>query len=276
MRNQDCSFEQYQQIEKILDQITTKFSLFQQEIQNNKQYINETVEQIQQATITNQHYQTIDKLAAGLAHEIRNPLTTVGGFIQLLKPYLKEIGKEQYADIALDELKRANRIIYQFLNESKPAKETTKPISLNKLVEDLSILFESEAILKNVEIITNVSDVEIEIIGNEVQLKQVLVNLLKNAMEAIDAKKEQLPGWIRLHTRAYQNKALFVIEDNGCGMNDETKQNLFLPFHTTKEAGTGIGLSLCKKIIEDHNGSISVISTEGHGTIFQIDFPKIN
>jgi signal transduction histidine kinase len=275
MNNQD-SFDKYQQMEKLLDQITSKFSSFQKELHDNKQYINETVTQIQQVTLTNQHYHTIEKLAAGMAHEIRNPLTTVAGFLQLLKPYLKEIGKEQYADIALDELKRANHIIYQFLNESKPNQTETHSISLNKLVNDISFLYRSEAILRNIEIITDLSDVDIEIIGNEMQLKQVLVNLVKNAMEAIEAKRNEHPGWIKLHTRMENQTASITIEDNGCGMDSGILRNLFLPFHTTKETGSGIGLCVSKRIIEELNGTITVNSTEGKGTIFQVAFPLKN
>lgn len=262
------------EIEGVLNKITSKFSSFQQEIKDNKQYIDKTVMQIQKATVTHQHYQNIDKLAAGIAHEIRNPLTTVSGFIQLLKPYLKQIGKEQYAEIALDELNRANQIIYEFLNESKPTEDSKKPISLNKIVKDVSLLYESEAVLKNITINNQFASQDIEIVANDQQLKQVLVNLLKNAMEAIEARQELgHKGMINFYTFTGNDKASVFVEDNGCGIKQETLQRLFRPFHTTKVTGTGIGLSVCKKIIEDHLGTLSVDSTEGKGTTFRIDFP---
>lgn len=262
------------EIERIIDEITTKFSSFQQEIKDNKQYIDQTVMQIHKASVTKQHYQNIDKLAAGIAHEIRNPLTTVGGFIQLLKPYLIEIGKEQYADIALEELNRANQIICEFLNESRPSDDNKKTISLNQLVKDTSLLYESEAILNNITISNQYANEEIEFVANDKHLKQVLVNLLKNAIEAIELRQDKSQnGIIDYYTDIEENRALVVIKDNGCGMSEKTLQNLFLPFHTTKETGTGVGLSVCKKIIEEHHGTITVESTEGIGTMFRIEFP---
>jgi signal transduction histidine kinase len=262
------------EIERIIDKITTKFSSFQQEIKDNKQYIDQTVMQIHKASVTNHHYQNIDKLAAGIAHEIRNPLTTVGGFLQLLKPYLIEIGKEQYAEIALEELNRANQLIYEFLNESKPSVQDKKTISLNQLVRDTSLLYESEATLKNITIVNQFANEELELIAYDKQLKQVLVNLLKNAIEAIELRQDKSRnGIIDYYTAIEENRAFVVIKDNGCGMNEKTLQSLFIPFHTTKEKGTGVGLSVCKKIIEEHLGLITVESTEGIGTMFRIEFP---
>lgn len=260
-------------IKNVLDQIESKFSYVQQEIKENKQYIDQTVMELQEASVSYQHYQNVEKLAAGIAHEIRNPLTTVQGFIQLLKPYLIEIGKEQYADIALDELNRANQIIYEFLNASKPPENNWKPISLNKLVQDISLLYESESILKDIAIV-NHFDEDIEIVANHKQLKQVLVNLLKNAMEAIDDREEiDKKGTIHFYTHLENNHVSIIVEDNGCGMSDATLQNLFQPFHTTKEKGTGVGLCVCKKIIDDHHGTITVESTKNIGTVFKIVFP---
>jgi signal transduction histidine kinase len=229
--------------------------------------------QSQTDSINNHHCQTIDKLAVGIVHEIRNPLTVVGGFLQLLKPYLIEIGKEQYVDIALEELKRADQMIYEFLNECKPSEQTQKRISLNQIVKDTSLLYECEAILKNITIRNRFSDEEIDFVANDKQLKQVFLNLLKNAIEAIELRQDKSQnGIIDYYTIIEENRAVVVIKDNGCGMNEKTLQNLFLPFHTTKDTGTGIGLSVCKRIIEEHHGTITVESTEGFGTMFRIEF----
>ncbi|CAG9606408.1 ATP-binding protein [Pseudoneobacillus rhizosphaerae] len=229
--------------------------------------------QSQTDSIKDYHYQTIDKLAVGIVHEIRNPLTVVGGFLQLLKPYLIEIGKEQYVDIALEELKRADQLIYEFLNESKPSEQTPKRISLNQIVKDTSLLYECEAILKNITIRNRFTDEEIDFVANDKQLKQVFLNLLKNALEAIELRQDKSRnGIIDYYTVMEENRAVVVIKDNGCGMNEQTLRNLFLPFHTTKDTGTGVGLSVCKRIIEEHHGTITVESTEGFGTMFRIEF----
>jgi signal transduction histidine kinase len=261
-------------IEAVIKQIESKFSYFQEEIKENKQYIDQTVSEIQGATVANQNYQNIERLAAGIAHEIRNPLTTVGGFIQLLKPYLIDIGKEQYVDIVLDELNRANQIIFEFLNASKPQKEEKISVSLNKLVKDISLLYESEAILKDIVIMNHYSVEDIELIANLKQLKQVLVNLLKNAVEALEARQEKNEsGIIQFYTMVGNDYAAIVVQDNGCGMSEDTMQNLFLPFHTTKASGTGVGLAVCKNIVEEHQGTILVESTLGKGTKFSLIFP---
>jgi signal transduction histidine kinase len=265
----DSQFE----IERIIEQITSKFSSFQQEFKENKQYIDETVLRIQNASSSHQHFHNIDQLAAGIAHEIRNPLTTVSGFIQLLKPYLSEIGKSQYAEIALDELNRANQIISEFLNESKPPTLGKRRISLSKLVNDICLLFQGEATLKNIIIVYSPSHPDIEIVADEHQIKQVLVNLIKNAIEAIEVRHEKTRlGKIHIYTNSDSQNATVVIEDNGMGISDENLSNLFTPFHTTKQKGTGVGLSVCQRIMEEHEGIILVESTQGVGTSFQLVF----
>jgi signal transduction histidine kinase len=244
------------------------------ENKNNDEKDDKYCMQIHKNSINNQHYETMDILATGMAHEIRNPLTTVGGFLQLLKPYLTEIGKERYVDIALGELKRADQMIYEFLNASKASLRDKKSTSLNQVLKDTSALYESEAALKNIIIVNRLAKEDIEIVANANQLKQVLVNLLKNAIEAIELRQNKIPmGIIEFYCGMEEDKAFLVIKDNGCGMDEETLQTLFLPFHTTKEMGTGIGLSICKNIIKDHLGTIKVESTEGIGTMFRIEFP---
>jgi signal transduction histidine kinase len=260
------------ELQHVIEEIESKFSTFQQEIRENKRYINQTVLEIQKASEQTRHFQNIEKLAAGIAHEIRNPLTTVSGFIQLLRPYLSEIGKNQYADIALEEINRANQIIYEFLNASKPLENHQQLVSLNKLVKDTSLLYESEAILKNITIINHLAEMDAEIMANHKQLKQVLVNLLKNAVEALELRHDEFNPVIHFGTVIENQRATIYVKDNGCGMSEATIQNLFLPFHTTKENGTGVGLSVCKKIIQDHGGTISVESRLGEGTTFRIEF----
>ncbi|WML50711.1 ATP-binding protein [Neobacillus sp. PS3-34] len=217
----------------------------------------------------------MENLAAGIAHEIRNPLTTVKGFIQLIRPYLQEIDKVQYADIALEEIDRANGIIFEFLNASKPQMATQLIRSINALVKDIALLYESEAILRDIQIRSFLSLEDITIRMDANQLKQVLINIIKNSIEALDdVQQPQNERKIDLITEINQEVALIVIKDNGCGMTQETLDKLFLPFYTTKEKGTGIGLSVCKKIVEDSGGMIQVESAPGAGTIFRLSFPS--
>ncbi|NHM31006.1 ATP-binding protein [Neobacillus terrae] len=263
------------ELQEMMDRVEQKLKQYNLELADKKEYLEKSVEVLKEAAIKAERRDNIENLAAGIAHEIRNPLTTVKGFIQLLKPYLKEIGKEQYADIALEEINRANSIIFEFLNAAKPEVEARHKRSVNHLVKDIAMLYESEAILRNIHIqtILDVEDINLKIDTN--QLKQVLINMIKNSMEAFEESTgtaaERL---IVLLTRVTKDIATISIKDNGSGMSPETIKNLFLPFYTTKEKGTGIGLSVCKKIIEENGGTIQVDSLPGTGTIFKLCFPS--
>lgn len=211
----------------------------------------------------------VGQLAAGIAHEIRNPLTTIKGFIQLMKPYLVEIEKEEYATIALEEIERANNILYEFLNAAKPHFNEAKQIDVNRLVKEIMILFEGEAHLRNITICNRLALETPSLFLEEHQLKQVLVNLVKNAIEAVPANG----GKIILSTEVRDELVIIRIEDNGCGMSEETVRHIFMPFYTTKATGTGLGLSVCHDIINQLGGEIEIKSQPGVGTDFLIYLP---
>lgn len=233
-----------------------------------------TTTENQPSSSTNSSYtENVSKLAAGIAHEIRNPLTTVKGFIQLLKPYLIEIRKDQYADIAIDEINRANEIIEQFLNATKKQDDRKKKVSINKVLNQMGLLFESEAILHDIDLSIHLSEKDPHIFINENELKQVLINLLKNAFESFSSNSLKRKAEIRVYGEVYNDTVTIGIIDNGCGMKDETIDKLFLPFYTTKSSGTGLGLSISKKIIETYSGQLNVESEVDEGTTFYIKLP---
>ncbi|XJZ28943.1 ATP-binding protein [Bacillota bacterium Lsc_1132] len=259
-------------VKEMISKVERKLFRFNQDLREKRDYLEKTVEEMRGAAQTVDHHHNIENLAAGIAHEIRNPLTTVKGFLQLLKPHLKELGKEQYAEVALEEINRANDIIFEFLNAAKPQTDVSKDSSLNKLVQDIVILYESEAILRNIEMITSLSSFDVSIPIAPKQLKQVLINILKNAMEAIDESLDS-NRIISISTIINSGNASIHISDSGCGMTNEVLNHLFMPFYSTKEKGTGIGLSMCKKIIEENGGTIHVESEVHKGTTFRITFP---
>jgi signal transduction histidine kinase len=261
------------EFDHLLELVEEKITSIQNQLQSNHTQFAETMKEIKDAAYLSDQLKTISQLAAGIVHEIRNPLTTVKGFIQLIQPYLTEIGKEDYARIALEEINRANDIIFEFLNASKPREKKKQLTNVNKLIDDIVKLYESEAILRNIEIETVLTSKDAILYIDAKQVKQVLVNLVKNAVEAIEENPEITKGYIRLKTETVEGNALILIEDNGIGISKETMEKLFIPFFSTKNSGTGIGLSVCKKIIEDHDGTIQVESTPFLGTAFQITLP---
>jgi signal transduction histidine kinase len=212
------------------------------------------------------------KLTAAMAHEVRNPLTTIKGFLQLLKPHLKDINKEEYALIALDEIDRVNEIIYDFLNIVKPPQTKKTSSCINDLIIYIVKLYECESIIKNVKMITNLTSEKVTVNMNKNEIKQVLINLIKNGFEAIEDGRST-EGKIEINTEVSGNYIYIHIIDNGCGMSCETAAHLFTPFYSTKSKGSGMGLSICHKIIRDHLGRIFCSSTKNIGTKFTIELP---
>ncbi|TFE28125.1 ATP-binding protein [Cohnella luojiensis] len=231
--------------------------------------------QIEQTAFQNDKLAMLGKIAAAIAHEIRNPLTSIRGFIQLLNPFLKDIGKQEYGRIILSEIDRANDIIYEFLNSSKPSAPMKQKILVGVLLKETIMLSESEALMKGCEIHHEIFDPYLNISVDVKQIKQVLLNIIKNAMDAIYEVKEDRKGIIDITARQEGKYALISIRDNGKGMQRATLSRLFDPFFTTKEEGTGLGLSVSYRIICNHGGTIHVDSQINEGTEFLIYLPYV-
>jgi len=231
--------------------------------------------QIEQAALQNDKLAMLGKIAAAIAHEIRNPLTSIRGFIQLLNPYLTEIGKQEYGRIILSEIDRANDIIYEFLNSSKPSVPMKQKVSIKMLLKDTIMLSESEAVMNGCELHQEIYDDDLTVSVDVKQVKQVLLNIVKNAMDAIHEVLNERKGRIVISAKRENGYALITIRDNGKGMERATLNRLFDPFFTTKEAGTGLGLSVSYRIISNHGGTIQVESQIGEGTAFMIYLPFV-
>lgn len=246
--------------------------LLEKEIGTKQEKLNQLQKDI---TLVQYHHQAkaANKLAAGLAHEIRNPLTTIKGFIQLIRQELHSSGKNELADVALDEINRANELISDFLSVFKNTKTKKTTLSLNKLITQLENLYSSEASLKEISMCVQTLDEELAVFGDEKQLKQVIMNLLQNAFDAI-ADSSTYNGKIIIETDKDEEWAIISIIDNGPGIAPAAETNLFTPFFTTKEKGTGIGLVISKQIVEEHGGFLLAESSAGH-TKFSIRLPII-
>jgi two-component system, NtrC family, sensor kinase len=227
---------------------------------------------------------TVGTLAAGVAHEINNPLTAINGFAEGLRRRLGRIhGQvdgdvyddfEEYTDIIIKECLRCRDIVRGLLTFSRPVASSLQPVNLNQCVEDTLFILKHH--FKEQHKITVQSDLDDNlpmIKGDESQLKQVIINLFTNALDAIDEE-----GEIRITTYSEENGgARLIVEDSGSGIPQAVQAKLFEPFFTTKPAGkgVGIGLSTCYSIVKNHNGEISVHSEEGKGSSFSVYIPGI-
>ncbi|MFD0588534.1 ATP-binding protein [Paenibacillus sp. GCM10027627] len=229
--------------------------------------------QIEQSALQNDKLAMLGKIAAAIAHEIRNPLTSIRGFIQLLRPYLLEVGKEEYARIILTEIDRANEIIYEFLNSSKPSAPMKQSAAIDHLIREVVMLTESESLLRNCEI-TVESYHKTALVAIDIkQVKQVILNIVKNSLDAVEEVQGERRGRIDISLNSDGQYVQVKIRDNGKGMDKATMSKLFDPFFTTKQAGTGLGLSVSYRIIRNHGGTIRVDSQVGDGTEFIVYLP---
>ncbi|GIP36708.1 hypothetical protein J2TS4_59180 [Paenibacillus sp. J2TS4] len=214
----------------------------------------------------------IGQIAAGTAHEIRNPLTSIKGFMQVLKNTFIEKGmvKEQdYTDIMLTEINRINELVSEFLLLSKPKNVTYHPVNIKMVMREILPIISNEALLHGVSVqYETVSDLPVVIADGEL-LKQVFLNLCKNGIEVM------LDGGTLTVTEKvdYEERRVHIdIHDTGPGIPNFVIDKIFDPFFTTKENGTGLGLSVCQRIVHDIGGTIRVAS-KGFGTTFTVSMP---
>ncbi|MHA0856615.1 two-component system sensor histidine kinase NtrB [Paenibacillus sp. CMAA1364] len=228
---------------------------------------------MEESAYQNDKLAMLGKISASIAHEIRNPLTSIRGFMQLLRSELKQLGKDEYAKIILSEIDRANDIISEFLNSSKPSMPNKTIVNVSSLLNQVILLSESEALMKGCQIFLHNVQGFAFILVDMKQIKQVLLNIIKNAMDAMDDVVKSDGGKIEVYTSMVDDHVRIHVSDNGKGMDRNTMLRLFEPFYTTKDSGTGLGLSVSYGIINNHGGVISVESEEGKGTQFMISLP---
>jgi signal transduction histidine kinase len=209
----------------------------------------------------------IGELAAGMAHEIRNPLTIIRGFIQMAEKRKTDLN--MYYPIIIEEIDRMNSIIGEFLQYTKKVDhENMQQTSLNHCLMQSMMLVESLAIRNGHIIELQLCEEETPIIVDVSKIKQVIVNIVQNAFDAMEKNGRLIISTERMHSTVWLH-----IRDYGKGIPESDLADIFNPFFTTKSTGTGLGLAICKQIIEQHAGEIKVQSILNQGTTFSIGLP---
>lgn len=218
-------------------------------------------------------------LSLGMAHEIKNPLVAISGSAQLLRNRLPE-QHHKFLDVVIKESERINRMMERMLAFARPSDLEVKLINIHQILEEI-LLLEKRDENSKVRIIQNYDPSLPQMEGDEDQLKQVFLNLIRNALEAMPDG-----GTLELVTRIHsyylvkteakpspRQDILVEIVDSGAGISLENLDNIFTPFHTTKSKGSGLGLPLSLKIVENHQGKLKIKSETGKGTRVKVFLP---
>ncbi len=227
--------------------------------------------QLEEKVIKAEKFSVIGELAAGIAHEVRNPLTTIKGFLQLLSKKFEQNSQiYQYIEIMLGEIKRINHIISEFLLLARPTVPIKRKINIHKVLDEILLLSEGEFLIKNIEPFRSY-DLNSPIVTVDVeQIKQVFLNLVTNAVAAMPEK-----GRLTVSTTydRFEKAVKVFFADTGIGIDHTELDQIFDPFFTTKEDGTGLGLTVSYRIMENHGGRIEVVTNPGEGSTFIVTIP---
>jgi two-component system, NtrC family, sensor histidine kinase HydH len=221
----------------------------------------------------------LGQMAAGLAHEIRNPLGSIKGAAQVLQPIGQEShdpGLTEFLDIIVEEVDRLNKIVSQFLDYARPYRGDQKPLDVNDVVRKTVQLLEKEEGAGKVEINANLVEGLPQVRADAEQLRQVFLNLCLNAIQAMSGGgRLQVSTSLRRSTRRGAAAAFLEVRfrDTGVGIPPGDLKSLFIPFFTTKDKGTGLGLPISQRIVENHGGTIEVRSQPGAGSTFTVLLP---
>ncbi len=244
-------------IQLIIDRSFFRIDPEQLKIENTK---------LKEAVQEQDRMKSVATLAAGMAHEIKNPLTTIKTFAEYLpKKYDDPDFRDKFSKIVADEVDRVNNILKQLLEFSKPSPPQLKPILISDLLSETLSLLSNNFLRQGIELHKDL-DAYCMLQGDKNQLKQAFLNIFLNSIQSIP-QKGQLTVTARTEPDGY---AKVSVTDTGCGMSPEQVQHVFDPFYTTKEDGTGLGLAIVHSIITKHGGKIEIKSKVGEGTTVSV------
>lgn len=218
-----------------------------------------------------EHLATLGELATGLAHEIRNPLAGIAGVIEIIGRDLpaSSPAREMVKDVRL-EINQINRILTDLLETARPHPPQMMRSNLNTTVEHAVMLARQQVLSQPIKIEIEQDRNLREVEHDSDQIHQVVLNLLLNAVQAIDG-----PGTVTVKIGSQEDCATITVSDTGCGMTEQQISQIFRPFYTTRNNGTGLGLSLVRRIVEEHQGHVGVVSAPGKGSTFEVEIPFV-
>lgn len=230
----------------------------------------------------------LTNLAAGMAHEIKNPLGAISIHIQLVTKALEKAREnndilparkfvEDHIDVVNDEIAHLNKLIMDFLFAVRPVNAALQLKKPSAIIQNVADFLTPEFHDNDISVKVIIKDTESRLLIDEKLLRDVLLNLAQNALAAIKTKKENskadYQGEFTIECASADNKYYIVVSDNGCGMKEDTVAKIFEPYFTTKANGTGLGMTMVYKIVKEFSGDIQVKSEEGKGTVFTMVFP---
>ncbi|MGM9949240.1 MAG: nitrogen regulation protein NR(II) [Lysinibacillus sp.] len=228
------------------------------------------IKENERLVIQSEKLKVAGEIAAEVAHEIRNPMTVISGFMQMMvsdenSPY------REYTGLIQSEIERIDTIISDFLVLSRPQADTYKPVDIRRILNEVIALFSIEFQNRGIHFSLETDGKRTTINGNANHIKQVLINLIKNAVEAIDRDGKLLIGVSNV-----EDDLCIFIKDSGIGIPAHLLDRIFEPFYTTKSKGTGLGMMITNKIIKEHQGVIGICSKENAGTEITIRLPLLS
>ena len=219
-------------------------------------------------------------MVAGIAHEIKNPLTSIKTFVEVLETAQTDPQfMEDFSRYVPAEVERINRLVESLISYAKPARATRERVDLTAVAQEVAFFAQSSNQNKRIHIVSQIEDGQ-WIMGNRDQIKQILINIVINGKESMDEKLAALPEDAQLELRISLKKSekgsLVAIRDEGTGMSAEAIEQCMNPFFTTKRTGTGLGLTLSKQFAQDNNGELTISSEVGSYTEIRIEFGRID